>query len=66
MVTTVQDEDLGPVKMPGLLFRMSETPGAVRSTGPSRIGADTDEVLTKELGIDPARIEELRERGICT
>ena len=35
-------------------------PGAVRSTGASEIGADTDEVLVKELGIDPAR-----DRGAC-
>ncbi|MGI9577322.1 MAG: CaiB/BaiF CoA transferase family protein [Microthrixaceae bacterium] len=65
MVTRVEDEHLGEVAMNGPLFRMSETPGSIRHTGRAEIGADTDEVLTKDLGIDPGRIEELRERGIC-
>ncbi|MCP4436982.1 MAG: CoA transferase [Actinomycetia bacterium] len=65
MVTTVQDPHLGPVKMGGPLFRMSETPGSIRHTGRSEIGADTDEVLGKDLGMQPGEIEELRERGIC-
>jgi crotonobetainyl-CoA:carnitine CoA-transferase CaiB-like acyl-CoA transferase len=65
MITTVHDEQLGDMAMNGPLFRMSETPGGIRHTGRSEIGADTDEVLMKELGMDPGRIEELRERGIC-
>jgi crotonobetainyl-CoA:carnitine CoA-transferase CaiB-like acyl-CoA transferase len=65
MITTVHDEQLGDIAMNGPLFRMSETPGGIRNTGRSEIGADTDEVLMKELGMDPGRIEELRERGIC-
>jgi len=65
MITTVQDEDLGPVRMQNVLFRMSDTPGSIHRTGASTIGADTDEVLAKDLGIDPARLEELRARGIC-
>ncbi len=61
MVTTVEDPDLGPVRMQNVLFRMSKTPGAIRWTGRA-LGADTDEVLT-ELGLAPERIEELRGRG---
>lgn len=63
MVTTVQDEDLGPVRMQNVLFRMSETPGEIRWTGRG-LGADTDEVLIDELGLDADRVADLRERGI--
>jgi hypothetical protein len=42
---------------------MSETPGAIRFTG-RRLGADTEAVLVGELGLDPARVAELRERGV--
>jgi len=65
MVTTVNDPDLGPLLMQNVLFRLSDTPGSIRSTGPSTIGADTDEVLVNDLGLDPGRLEELRARGIC-
>jgi crotonobetainyl-CoA:carnitine CoA-transferase CaiB-like acyl-CoA transferase len=59
-IVTVQDPDLGPVRMQNVLFRMSETPGSIRFTG-RPLGADTDAVLGDELGLDVAA---LRERGI--
>ena len=63
MITTVPDEVLGPVRMQNVLYRMSETPGAIRFTG-RPLGADTDAILVGELGLDPARVAELRERGV--
>lgn len=63
MFTTIEDPDLGPLKMQNLMFRMSETPGQLRYPGRS-IGADTDEVLTDELKIPAERVEELRSRGV--
>ena len=62
MVTTVKDPQLGDMRMPNVLFRLSETPGSIRWTGPS-LGNATNEVLVDELGIDPARLQPLRERG---
>jgi crotonobetainyl-CoA:carnitine CoA-transferase CaiB-like acyl-CoA transferase len=59
-ITTVEDPDLGAMRMQNLLFRMSATPGAIRFTG-RPLGADTDAILGEELGLDVA---ELRERGI--
>jgi crotonobetainyl-CoA:carnitine CoA-transferase CaiB-like acyl-CoA transferase len=59
-ITRVDDPDLGPVRMQNLLFRMSETPGAIRFTGRA-LGADTDAILGDELGLDVA---DLRKRGI--
>lgn len=63
MITTVEDEDLGPVRMQNVLFRMSETPGSIRWTGRGP-GADTDEILGGELGVTSERLEQLRERGV--
>jgi crotonobetainyl-CoA:carnitine CoA-transferase CaiB-like acyl-CoA transferase len=59
-ITTVDDEDLGPVRMQNVPFRLSATPGEIRFTGRS-LGADTDAILGDELGLDVA---DLRERGI--
>jgi crotonobetainyl-CoA:carnitine CoA-transferase CaiB-like acyl-CoA transferase len=63
MVTTVEDPDLGPMRMQNVLFRMSETPGRIRFTGRA-LGADTDDVLSAELGVDDERLADLRDRGV--
>ncbi len=52
----------GSVKMQNAFPKLSETPGSVRWTGPT-LGEHTDEVLG-ELGLDPARIAELRAKGV--
>lgn len=61
-IITVDDPALGPLKMQNVLFRMGETPGAVRWSGRDH-GADTDAVLS-ELGIDDAELARLREHGV--
>ncbi len=61
-VAEVDDDDLGPLKMQNVLFRLSETPGAIRWPG-RRHGADTDEVL-RRVGVTPEQLAELRESGI--
>ncbi|MGW1670926.1 CaiB/BaiF CoA transferase family protein [Streptomyces sp. NPDC002324] len=60
-VTTVDDPDLGPLRMQNVLFRLSATPGAIRWAGRAH-GADTDSVLT-ELGLSDTDIETLRKEG---
>ncbi|MFJ8181986.1 CaiB/BaiF CoA transferase family protein [Streptomyces sp. NPDC096105] len=60
-ITTVDDPELGPLRMQNVLFRLSATPGAVRWAGRPH-GADTEEVLT-ELGLTPADLAELRAEG---
>ncbi len=60
-ITTVDDPELGPLRMQNVLFRLSATPGAIRWTGRPH-GADTDEVLT-ELGLTPADVAALRAEG---
>ncbi|QOG17841.1 MULTISPECIES: CaiB/BaiF CoA transferase family protein [Bradyrhizobium] len=49
------------VKMPGIAPKLSDTPGAVRWSGPT-LGQHTDEVLTA-LGLQPADIAQLRRSG---
>ncbi|MEV3991822.1 CoA transferase [Streptomyces sp. NPDC049837] len=60
-VTEVPDPELGPIRMQNVLFRLSETPGAIRWAGRPH-GADTDAVLT-ELGLSQAEIAALRSEG---
>jgi crotonobetainyl-CoA:carnitine CoA-transferase CaiB-like acyl-CoA transferase len=60
-ITEVPDEELGTIRMQNVIFRLSETPGAIRWAGRPH-GADTDEVLTG-LGFSAEEIEKLREAG---
>jgi crotonobetainyl-CoA:carnitine CoA-transferase CaiB-like acyl-CoA transferase len=62
MLTTVDDDELGPVLMHNVMWRMSRTPGQIRFTGRA-LGADTDEVLT-DLGCTADELAELREKGV--
>ncbi|WP_433382712.1 CaiB/BaiF CoA transferase family protein [Actinoplanes sp. CA-142083] len=61
-VTTADDPVLGPVRMPGPLYRLSRTPGRISWTGRPR-GADTDEVLAG-LGYDEDARAALRAEGV--
>ena len=51
-----------PVQVPGIVPKLSETPGEVRSPAPA-LGQDTDEVLAG-LGIAEAQRQDWRARGI--
>ncbi|MDI3422385.1 CaiB/BaiF CoA transferase family protein [Streptomyces luteolus] len=60
-VTTVDDPELGALRMQNVLFRLSSTPGAIRWAGRPH-GADTDSVLA-ELGLGDEEITDLRKTG---
>ncbi|MBY3986859.1 CoA transferase [Rhodococcus fascians] len=62
MVTTVEDDDLGPVRMQNVMWRMGGSPGRIRHTG-RRHGADTDDVLS-ELGCTADEIEAMRRDSV--
>jgi crotonobetainyl-CoA:carnitine CoA-transferase CaiB-like acyl-CoA transferase len=62
-VTTVDDEDLGPLRMQNVWFRLSGTPGGIRFAG-RRLGQDTDAVLTERLGYTPEQVAALRKEGV--
>ncbi|GAA4635463.1 CoA transferase [Actinoallomurus vinaceus] len=61
-ITTVDDPDLGPLRMQNVLFRLSATPGSLRWTGRAH-GADTDHVLAA-AGLTTDEIDALRARGV--
>lgn len=59
MVVRVEDPDLGPVRMVGVVPKVPSAPGSVRWTGPA-LGAHNDEVLGGILGIPAAELRTLR------
>jgi crotonobetainyl-CoA:carnitine CoA-transferase CaiB-like acyl-CoA transferase len=63
MITSVDDPQLGRVRMHNVLGRLSATPGSIRWTG-RPLGADTDPYLIDEVGIPAERVAELRSRGV--
>ena len=62
MLQEVQMDDGSRLAVPGIVPKLSATPGEHRRNAP-RLGQDTDDVL-RELGISPAQIGELKRRGI--
>ncbi len=63
MLVDVEDPVLGPVTVPGIVPKLSETPGAIRWAGRD-IGADTHDVLQGELDLGDPEIETLARAGI--
>ncbi|MER7499301.1 CoA transferase [Nonomuraea pusilla] len=61
-IVRLPDPDLGTVAMQNVMFRLSETPGAVRWAG-RPLGADTDEVL-REAGFEAEEIAAMRVAGV--
>jgi crotonobetainyl-CoA:carnitine CoA-transferase CaiB-like acyl-CoA transferase len=57
-IITVPDEELGPLKMQNVLFRLMGTPGRVRWSG-RRIGQDTEAILA-EIGKTAQQVADLR------
>lgn len=60
-IASVMDDDLGPVRMPNVLFRLSATPGEIKHTGREH-GQDTVSIL-RELNLAQEDIDALREAG---
>ena len=61
-VTTVDDPELGAVRMQNVMFRLLDTPGRIAWAG-RPLGADNETVYA-ELGVGAERLAELRERGV--
>jgi formyl-CoA transferase len=62
MFKSVTTRDGTDMAVPGIIPKLSRTPGAIRSAAPS-IGQNTRAVL-KELGLSTEQIAALYERGI--
>lgn len=61
MLIEVDDPDLGKLLQHNVMWRLSETPGAIRHTGRA-LGQDTVEILT-EAGFDSTQIDSFLESG---
>jgi crotonobetainyl-CoA:carnitine CoA-transferase CaiB-like acyl-CoA transferase len=61
MMLDAQLPDGTPVKMPGVVPKLSRTPGEVRWLGPS-LGEHTGEILNR-IGLGGAEIERLKSTG---
>ena len=62
-IVVVDDPRVGPVPMPNVVPRFSETPGAVRHTGPA-LAEHNDDVYGGLLGLDEAERGALRDAGV--
>jgi len=62
-VIEVEDPEIGPTLMPGIIPKFSDTPGAVEHAGP-RLGEHNAQVLGSWLGFDAAAVNELADKGV--
>ncbi len=62
MIVTVEDAEDGALRLAGMPFKMSGTPGNPNGA-PPRLGEHTEEVLRGELGMSVAEIAALRAAG---
>lgn len=60
----VEHPILGSVTMPGIVPKLSTTPGGVRFAGPAKVGQDNEEIYRGELGLSEEEVEALRLEGV--
>ena len=62
-VVRVEDPEIGPTLMPGVIPKFGDTPGAIEHAGP-KLGEHSHAVLESWLGYDAGRITELEDNGV--
>ena len=62
-IETIQMHDGTKVDVPGVIPKLSRTPGSIRTLAPD-IGQNTDEIL-RGIGLSDAQIASLKERGVA-
>ncbi len=62
MILTQHTRDGDDIAVPGIVPKLSATPGQIRSSAP-HLGDDTDGVL-QQMGLQPEQIATLRQKGI--
>jgi formyl-CoA transferase len=64
MLQEIRLDDGSALTVPGIVPKLSATPGGHRRNAP-RLGQDTDDIL-REVGVTDAQIEELKRRGVVS
>jgi formyl-CoA transferase len=64
MLVEHSDQELGPVVGPGVVPKLSRTPGSVRWSGPWEMGCDNADVLGELAGVQREELAALEENGI--
>jgi formyl-CoA transferase len=64
MILTTTLPDGTPLEVPGVVPKLSRTPGTLRTLAPA-LGEHTDSVL-REAGISEAALAELRAKGVIS
>ena len=62
-IVEVETERFGKLKMQNVVPRLSETPSAIRTPAPSKVGQHNGDVYGGLLGLTPKEIEELMAAG---
>jgi crotonobetainyl-CoA:carnitine CoA-transferase CaiB-like acyl-CoA transferase len=64
LLVEMEDPELGTMTTPGIVPKLSGTPGAVRHPGTWTVGGHNREVLGERLGLDDAQLDRLAEEGV--
>jgi crotonobetainyl-CoA:carnitine CoA-transferase CaiB-like acyl-CoA transferase len=62
-IVPVEDPDLGPLNMTNVVPKFERHPAPPHRPGPTAVGADTLEVLRRDLGLSDAELERLEAAG---
>jgi formyl-CoA transferase len=62
-IQTIDDSELGLVRLPAVFPLLSRTPGKIRTTGPT-LGAHNDEIYHRMLGLSEAELARLKSDGV--
>jgi formyl-CoA transferase len=63
MIETIQMKDGSALQVPGIIPKLSRTPGSIKSLAPD-VGEQTDQIL-QEIGLTSQQIAALKDKGIA-
>ena len=63
MLVNIPYPRVGDIPVPGVVIKLSETPGAIERPGPTP-GQHNEEVYTGILGLSPQKLAELKSEGV--
>lgn len=64
MIQHVEEPEMGEIEMPGIVPKLSETPGGIRWSGPAKPGTHNHEIYGELLHIDDAELALLSDEGV--